>query len=454
MYVDQPNRSPWIAQLERDAPPCPMAGDGDTDVVVIGAGIAGIATSFFVLRETPLRVTLVERDRVARGASGRNAGQLTTYFERPLCAVAQEFGARAATDAQRGFEDAHALLDTIVRDSGSSVRVERFTGRMGMFNGHQVETHLECLLLREQFGLRPHECVVSEDAPFLSELSARYAGLYTVVPQQAVRELLEIDDDRYQAVLSAPAGCASSGLLCQQTLAHLRARFADRFTYADTTNVDRVVVTDDGVVVEAGGRRTTARHAVMCTNGFIDHVIEDGDGGALQLAGDQAIFGTVGYMLAFAEAEPRNPAAFSYIQNVTIGDDASPYVYVTRRTYDRPDDVVTLTCMGGPEYPFEPAEYSREAPFPAAMLDTMDNDVRPYAQPRRPVGLPYDFNWHGLMGYNDCGIRVIGAHPKAPRLLYNLGCNGVGFLPSIHGGRQIARLLAGEHLAPSIFDPR
>ena len=38
-------------------------------------------------------------------------------------------------------------------------------------------------------------------------------------------------------------------------------------------------------------------------------------------------------------------------------------------------------------------------------------------------------------------------------LLYNLGCNGVGFMPSIFGGHRIARMLAGDVMAPSIFDP-
>ncbi len=58
--------------------------DGAADVVVVGAGIAGVATTFFILRNTNKSVFLVERDRVARGATGTNAGQLTTYFERPL----------------------------------------------------------------------------------------------------------------------------------------------------------------------------------------------------------------------------------------------------------------------------------------------------------------------------------------------------------------------------------
>jgi glycine/D-amino acid oxidase-like deaminating enzyme len=143
----------------------------------------------------------------------------------------------------------------------------------------------------------------------------------------------------------------------------------------------------------------------------------------------------------------------SYIRNTTIGGD-TPYVYVTRRTYDRAANTVTLTCMGGPEYPFHEPIYHRDAPFPGDLLQAMDDEVRPFAQPARPPRQPYDFHWHGLMGYNDSGIRVVGAHPRYQRLLYNLGCNGVGFLPSIYGGYRLAQLLAGHHLAASVFDPR
>ncbi len=309
--------------------------------------------------------------------------------------------------------------------------------------------------IREQQGLVQQTCEVSEEAEFLSAISEEFSPLYSVVSQAQVLDQLEIDDDRYRAVLSARAGCANSGQLCQQTLAYLEHRFSERFTYADCTNVEHVTVTDDGVALETGtGRQATGRHVVLCTNGFIDHTVQDGQRRELRLADDQAIMGQVAHMTAFSEEQPRSPGAFSYIRNTTIGDDAAPYAYVTRRTYDRADDTVTLTCMGGPEYPLHDAEYDRDAPFPGSLLQTMDTAVRPLAQPRRPAGQPYDFHWHGLMGYNDGGIRVIGAHPRAPRLLYNLGCNGVGFLPSIHGGHRISQLLARRPLSPSIFDPR
>jgi glycine/D-amino acid oxidase-like deaminating enzyme len=420
---------------------------------VVGAGIAGVATAFFILRETPHSVLLIERDRVARGATGRNAGQLTTYLERPLCHIADEFGAERAVDAQRGFDGAHELLDLMVAESGATVRVERFLGHMGMFNLHHLQVHLRNNLIRRECGWRAETCIVSEGADFREQLAAEFDTLYDVVPQARVRELLELDDDRYCAVLSDLKGCANSGLLSHQVLDHLKRRHAGRFRFVDHTNVEAIMVGEDGAVLDASGRKVSARYVVLCTNGFVDHDVLDEAGSPIRLAPDQEITGRVAYMTAFVEKEARPPAAMSYIRNTAIGGEKA-YVYVTRRTYDRSADVVTLTCMGGPEYPFHEPAYDPEALFPGALLAEMDAEVRPFANATRPRGRPYDFHWHGLMGYNDSGVRVIGRHPRHRRLLYNLGCNGVGFLPSIFGGQRVSHALAGRPLGPSIFDPR
>ena len=64
-----------------------------------------------------------------------------------------------------------------------------------------------------------------------------------------------------------------------------------------------------------------------------------------------------------------------------------------------------------------------------------------------------DFSWNGLMGYTTSGIRVIGPDPTNPSLIYNMGCNGIGILPSIYGGKRVAQAIKGETLPPSIFDP-
>jgi glycine/D-amino acid oxidase-like deaminating enzyme len=163
----------------------------------------------------------------------------------------------------------------------------------------------------------------------------------------------------------------------------------------------------------------------------------------------------VGYMGGYFERERLPPAAISFIKNDRIGGDL-PYAYVTRRTYDTPAGDATLTCVGGPEklldVPIDDFVYDDAEPVPAAKLEQLDVEVRSVIDdPGGPDA--YDFAWHGLMGYTQQRVRLIGFEPKYHALLYNLGCNGVGILPSIHGGHRIARLLAGNDLGPSMFDP-
>jgi len=247
-YEDVEPRSPWIAQCAPRAEPRPLQRDTRADVAIVGAGIAGIATAFFTLRDTDRSVLLLERDQISRGgATGRNAGQLTTYFERPLASIAEEFGEPLAVEAQRTFDGAHALLDELVAESGATARVERFDGHMGMRNRNHVLVHLRNNAVRRRGGLRAETCVISERAPFLTEIPGDLAPLYEVVPQAAIRERLEIDDDGYVAVLSDRKGCANSGLLVQQVLAALEATFPDRFRYHDRTAIDRIEVGADGV---------------------------------------------------------------------------------------------------------------------------------------------------------------------------------------------------------------
>ena len=191
---------------------------------------------------------------------------------------------------------------------------------------------------------------------------------------------------------------------------------------------------------------------VLCTNGYVDHVVEDATGACIVLADDQRVTGTVGYMAAFVEELPRIPAALSYIRNATIGGD-TPYVYVTRRTYDRADASVTLTCMGGPEHPIDGADYDPASPFGGTMSRHMDQDIRPYAQPARPPGRPYDFQWHGLMGYTEGRVRVIG-RTRAIR-----ACSTTWAATASASCRRSTAASgvagpAGRALSPSIFDPR
>jgi len=446
-------RSPWIEQLRRDAAPQPLTADATSDVAVIGAGIAGASTAFFLLERTDLSVVLIERGQLARGATGHNAGQLTTEFERPLRELVAAYGFDMTMEAQRTIEESWNLLDAMVERCSASVRVDRFIGHMGMFTLNHVCVHLESSALRQRAGLFVPACFVSEEAPFLDEIPTEFDGLFEVVAPREIDELIGPTEARYCAVLCEVKGCANGALLVEQVIDDLLRRYPGRFTFVDHSPVTRVALGTDAAVVEAGGHTVTAARVVLCTNGFRDHVVDNLVGDAIGVHLHHRVRGTVGYMTAYVEHTAPEPRATSYIRNEVIGGEI-PYAYLTRRAHDTESGLGTLNCIGGPEDKVaDIAQYDASADVPASVIHEIDDELLPIVRPQRPAGLPYDYAWHGVMGYTATGVRLIGAEPRNPVLLYNLGCNGVGFLPSIAGGNRIARLLRGERLAPSIFDP-
>jgi glycine/D-amino acid oxidase-like deaminating enzyme len=421
---------------------------------VIGAGIAGVATAFFLLRDTDANVLLVERDRVGRGATGHNAGQLTTYSERPLCDLVEAYGFQRAIAAQRAIDDTWGLLEIMVTESGSTAPIDRFVGRMGMFTLDHLTVHLRNSALRHAGGLFVPECLIADDAPFLTQIPTEYTEFYSVVPRQQVHRLLDTGDSRYCAVLSDRKGCANGALLSQQIVDFLRTTYPGRFDFVDHTRVDRIVLQNGTATVYTAAHRVTASRVVMCTNGFSEHVVENVSGGSIAPQMHHRVDGDVGYMVAFVEQSVCEPRGLSYIRNEVIGG-STPYVYLTSRTYDGPQGKETLVCIGGPEELLDDTTTYSAADwqFPDGLVDEIDGDILPIVYPTRAAGLEYDYMWHGLMGYTESRVRLIGFEPANSVLMYNLGCNGVGFLPSIYGGYRVAHLHRGDSLEATIFDP-
>jgi glycine/D-amino acid oxidase-like deaminating enzyme len=112
-----------------------------------------------------------------------------------------------------------------------------------------------------------------------------------------------------------------------------------------------------------------------------------------------------------------------------------------------------LISVGGPEYDPEEGEvYNFDDEFPEEAEKKIDEFVHEVYELEPNRKIEFVFTWHGLMGYTKNGVRLIGPEPQNSILLYNLGCNGIGILPSLHGARTVARFLAGEKVGKSIFD--
>jgi glycine/D-amino acid oxidase-like deaminating enzyme/nitrite reductase/ring-hydroxylating ferredoxin subunit len=69
----------------------PLGGDGDADVVVVGAGISGLTTAL-LLQNEGRRVTVIEMHKVATGTTGHTTGKVTSQHGLAYTRLVNEHG--------------------------------------------------------------------------------------------------------------------------------------------------------------------------------------------------------------------------------------------------------------------------------------------------------------------------------------------------------------------------
>lgn len=446
-----PFYSPWLEQLKADRPHFQLDTHASCDVAVVGAGIAGVATAYQILKQTNLRVLLLEAGRIAHGATGRNAGQLVSYFERPLPDIAKAFGVDMAVAGQLHIESAWGLLEDMIKDCDLKTPLNHCLGYAGLTTLEQILEHLEEHDIRVKAGLRDEPMLMRIDDVLMDEIPLHLRSYILEVPHSTILNALCTDDPGFIAMTTSKKGCMNGALLCEELVAWMNAHFGERLQIAEHLPLVRLVLHEDDASLETEGPTITAKRVVLCTNGFENFEIVNEAGENIDTSFHESIEGTIGYMTGYLDEPGQSAMAVSYHRNHGYHE---PYHYLTRRPYENSErGSKTLLCLGGPErYLPDSAIYDPHCAPPADIAEELETVIRTSYRDLAPAATR-TFLWQGLMGYTPNYIRRIGFEPKNKVLLYNLGCNGVGMLPSIYGGKRIAQLLNGATLPPSIFDP-
>jgi glycine/D-amino acid oxidase-like deaminating enzyme len=264
--------------------------------------------------------------------------------------------------------------------------------------------------------------------------------------------MLETRNSMFLAVSSVKKGSINSALFCERIVAYLATTYPSRFMLYEHASVHKIILQDTSALLDVETHTVLAKQVVLCTNGFENFHIINENRLEIDAKFHHRVRGRVAYMSAYMEPADNPPIATSY-ETPEEPSEYVPYYYLTRRPYELMDGTVqNLISIGGPEEPFTDEFYSGETEYPEHAIEVLNRFLREIYSPETESNIKYEFTWHGLMGYTHNGMRMIGPEPQNSVLLYNLGCNGVGILPSIFGGRKIARHLNGEVVPASIFD--
>ncbi len=98
-----------VASGADDLAPRPaLPGDREFDVAIVGGGLTGLWSAYYLLKRSPgLRVAILEKEFAGFGASGRNGGWCSALFPSSTAALERRHGLDAAIAMRR------AMIDTV-----------------------------------------------------------------------------------------------------------------------------------------------------------------------------------------------------------------------------------------------------------------------------------------------------------------------------------------------------
>lgn len=120
-----------------------------TDAVVIGGGFSGLATAYY-LSKAGVSTVLLEKNTIGWGASGRNAGMLTTGFKNSAMSLAKKRGLDKAKELIDMSVDCIELVDKIAKEEGIDCSIN-YNG--GLKLAYKAK-HFESLKREHEFMLK------------------------------------------------------------------------------------------------------------------------------------------------------------------------------------------------------------------------------------------------------------------------------------------------------------
>ncbi len=107
----------WLQTVEKHESYPPVPGDLHVDVAVVGGGIAGVLTAWY-LKKAGLKVALVEAAEIGGGQTGHTTAHLTALTDEPYHQLRKRFGTRGARQVWEAQMQGIALIERFLTGEG------------------------------------------------------------------------------------------------------------------------------------------------------------------------------------------------------------------------------------------------------------------------------------------------------------------------------------------------
>jgi glycine/D-amino acid oxidase-like deaminating enzyme/nitrite reductase/ring-hydroxylating ferredoxin subunit len=379
-----------------DTPPeGKLSADADADVVIVGAGIAGMTTAYLLAREGK-RVVVLDDGPVAGGETCRTTAHLVNALDDRYYVLERHFGERGARLAAESHSAAIDKIEEIVGEEGIDCDFTRLDGYLFVPPGESTEQLGQELRAAHRAGL--HDVEYVERVPY----EPYDFGQALRFPRQGQFHILKYITGLTRAFERA------GGRIFTRT-------HADEIKSLDAQNVR--IKTSDGFTV-------SARAAVVATNTPVNDLVA--------IHTKQAPYRT--YVIGARVPKGSVP-------QILLWDTPDPYHYIRIQSVEDYDVLI----VGGEDHK-------------TGQADDMDERWRcleEWTRERFPMVEGVEFRWSGQVMEPVDGMGYIGRNPMDNENVFiATGDSGNGMTHGTIAGVLLTDLIQGrQNPWAEIYDP-
>ena len=404
-------RSTWMTE-EADAVVGPLTGPAEADVLVVGAGIAGLTTACLLAAEGKSVVVLDDGPALG-GESGRTTGHLNDYPDDGLREIEHHHGTEGLKKYVESFRRAIDLIEHLAGEAGVPEAVVRVPGYLVCSEDGHGQTYLqEELHAAERIGYplhwidrAPTPCGPDTRALEFPNQARLDAGVY-------LKALLKLARDR-GVVVHGNTHVADMQAACDEAGRPVRAE-----TYAETD----------------GGHRVHADWLVTATCSPVNPSLADLAAIHVRQAG---------YM-TYAVALEASDAGFT---DASFSDTEEPYHYARLAEVGGKE----LVIVGGEDHKVGQHQELKEGETGEERFDRLEAWARSWW----PELGARTHAWSGQVFEPADGVGFVGHNPGAAKnSLILTGDSGQGLTSGTAGAMILCDLILGKkNPFASVYDP-
>lgn len=362
------------------------------DYIVIGAGIAGLSTAYWLEKNQPTaKIAVIDKFSLGYGASGRNAGFVTCGSALHFSKLHDQFGQAKAQEIWNfSEENRELLLKEIIQDEAHKV---------------DYKTTGSCTVIPDQTQVAKYEKILKMMT--YSKIDVDLMDARTLQTEYAVK-------DSAGAIAYKHDGVVHPVKLLKQIQSKLKNT---EFIFGE--EVFQIQSNDQSTEVKTQKRTYVAAKTFVCLNGFTGQLLSEFRQVIKPQRGQIIVTEKVPKMI-------KGPCYLTqhlcYFRQLPSGE----------------------ILIGG--FRNHDAENENTAHDQATdkIQSALENFAKTYFE--KTANIQINYRWSGIMGFSPDDQMIIGEHPKRKSIHLMAGCSGHGMGLSFHAAKKMVENSFGEEL--------